>query len=633
MRLVEIGALATDSDLSQWRASCETVSHQIGLKLARNEGGLMEIFNAVVASLPRSSDVFRCSAISSNGSLESARRSLIEALTKTVPILLENGWKKSADYKKHALIDSFSLLEEPDASRILKMALENRAITDDDVEEYFALFDKRLERLLMYGKPQFEAATSQSDRAKYANLCVEVLVAVGTCVRNAQKITDLLERNAMKTQKMWMTRLPETHETVTNSFDYPTLFDVATALEHFPLRKVFAARTFATDSLVNVFVEMAPGTKYKVRETVRHELEKASRFVGHAAELGHEAIMLPFSPKVAVSIEDARRRLEVETIERLRKCGYLEHLGAPPDDFVKAQIASIQEILTHCSPQFIHLALRHFSYDTETTIASLLSPESLPIELRRLEHTELRAGVGSGEWPPLDFTAADEIEKSARAEKRAREEEHRRKNEQKPAMNLFSLAPILSDRPPTPPTDAAADLRVRAESYRTTVLAKLEKMRADATVADSKERLAADAENLVPMWTSKKFSALNSLKISEADRVAIRPTYDKYRYETPGDDEVYDDEYDDEFDAREFNVERLNEELASSSDEETAPPPQTASHRGGRGNGTGRGGGRGRGAESGGYTGGRDRQQKERHKSDYKQRGNDRKQRGGGPVH
>lgn len=53
MRLVEISALASDSDLMLFEASCDTISHQIELKVARKEGGLMEIFNTVVASLPR----------------------------------------------------------------------------------------------------------------------------------------------------------------------------------------------------------------------------------------------------------------------------------------------------------------------------------------------------------------------------------------------------------------------------------------------------------------------------------------------------------------------------------------------------------------------------------------------------
>uniref|UniRef100_A0A1I7UR86 W2 domain-containing protein n=1 Tax=Caenorhabditis tropicalis TaxID=1561998 RepID=A0A1I7UR86_9PELO len=139
MRLVEISALSDDSSLALWEASCDTVTHQIELKIARKEGGLMEIFNSVVASLPRKSDVFRFSAISSKKSLEEAYRKLVESLAKIIPILIENGWKKSPDYQKNSLIDVFSLLEE---EGILKMAMETRTITEDDVEEYFAVFDK-----------------------------------------------------------------------------------------------------------------------------------------------------------------------------------------------------------------------------------------------------------------------------------------------------------------------------------------------------------------------------------------------------------------------------------------------------------------------------------------------------------
>uniref|UniRef100_A0A8R1HTP2 CUE domain-containing protein n=1 Tax=Caenorhabditis japonica TaxID=281687 RepID=A0A8R1HTP2_CAEJA len=559
MKLVEMGALA-DSDLMLWQASCETITHQIELKLARKEGGLMEILNAVVASLPRPSDVFRSSSITSQPRLETAYRSILASITKCLPELIENGWKKSPDFKKHVLIDTFSLLEEPDASRIFKLAKENRAITEQDVEEYFEIFDKKFERVLVYGKPQFEAATDDLTRAKYANICVEVLVAIGTSVASARKITEFLEAQNLKVSKIWMTRIPEIFDKITNLYDYPTLFDVATNLDGFPLRKVFLARQFACQTLVNTFVGMAPKTMHKVRDRVEKELEKASRFVGYAAELGHADTLVTFSPKVAQSIEDSRRRLEAETIDRLRRCGYLENLGTPPDELVRAQIESIREILPHFSKEFVHLALRHFSYDSEITLGNLLSRESLPLELLRFENIELKSGVGSGEWPPLDFTASDEIEKTTRAEKKAKDEEQRKKHEKKAPMSLFSLAPILADRPPTPPVDSATELRARAEAYRTSVLTKLRTIRAEASAAseDSTYRLPADAENLVPMATSKKYSALNSLKISEADKVAIRPTYDKYRYETPNEgNDVYDDEYDDEYDGREFNVERL----------------------------------------------------------------------------
>lgn len=73
-------------------------------------------------------------------------------------------------------------------------------------------------------------------RQKYANLCVEVLVAVGASVKNAQKITDFLEKQSMKVSKIWMTRIPEIFEKITNFYDYPMMFDVAMALDGFPLR-------------------------------------------------------------------------------------------------------------------------------------------------------------------------------------------------------------------------------------------------------------------------------------------------------------------------------------------------------------------------------------------------------------
>lgn len=138
------------------------------------------------------------------------------------------------------------------------------------------MFIQKFERLLNYGKPQFETSDNES-RAKYANLCVEVLVSIGTCVKSARIITEFLEKNGMKVPKIWMSRIPEIFEKLTNEYDYPTLFDIAMAIDGFPLRKVFTARRFACQAMVDTFVGMAPTTKYKVRERCRQELEKACR--------------------------------------------------------------------------------------------------------------------------------------------------------------------------------------------------------------------------------------------------------------------------------------------------------------------------------------------------------------------
>ncbi|KAK6020261.1 hypothetical protein OSTOST_14088, partial [Ostertagia ostertagi] len=149
------------------------------------------------------------------------------------------------------------------------------------------------------------------------------------------------------------------------------------------------------------------------------------------------------------------------------------------------------------------------------------------------------------------------------------------------------------------------------------------------------------------------YISTHKFKVSEADKVAIRPTYEKYRYETPGDD-VYDDEYDDGYEQKEFTVEPLNAQISSDESEgESTDEPVVGDA------GKPRGGGRrptvqkyyprtqliflqvvrittprmlvipeqntSRGSS---YTGGRQRQMKERHKNAFKQRGADRKMRG-----
>ena len=51
---------------------------------------------------------------------------------------------------------------------------------------------------------------------------------------------------------------------------------------------------------------------------------------------------------------------------------------------------------------------------------------------------------------------------------------------------------------------------------------------------------------------------LARFKTSEADRAAVRPTYEQFKYETRfEEDDLYDDEYDDGYEEREFKVEPL----------------------------------------------------------------------------
>ncbi|KAK5976823.1 hypothetical protein GCK32_017115 [Trichostrongylus colubriformis] len=121
---------------------------------------------------------------------------------------------------------------------------------------------------------------------------------------------------------------------------------------------------------------------------------------------------------------------------------------------------------------------------------------------------------------------------------------------------LISLAP-----PPhaAAPSTAASAKEEKSDSE---VMKKLRealarlKVRVSEVGFEYDGQVGVHGERLVPMTTSKTYLSTHKFKVSEADKVAVRPTYEKYRYETQEDD-VYDDEYDDGYEQKEFTVEPL----------------------------------------------------------------------------
>nr|CDJ97937.1 Protein C06E1.9 [Haemonchus contortus] len=221
---------------------------------------------------------------------------------------------------------------------------------------------------------------------------------------------------------------------------------------------------------------------------------------------------------------------------------------------------------------------------------------------------------------------------------------------------LISLAPSKPSATPTTSADVQEKKPVNEVMKKLREALNRLKIRVAEGDFDEVEEVGVKGERLVPMANSKTYLSTHKFKVSEADKVAVRPTYEKYRYETKFDD-VYDDEYDDGYEQKEFTVEPLN---AQTSSDETEGEATDEAEVGGVGKP--RGGGRGRqyrnttrgSANSGGgtsnngnkdasgtaanggentsrgtsYTGGRQRQIKERHKNAFKQRGADRKMRG-----
>ncbi|KAK6740255.1 hypothetical protein RB195_008616 [Necator americanus] len=218
---------------------------------------------------------------------------------------------------------------------------------------------------------------------------------------------------------------------------------------------------------------------------------------------------------------------------------------------------------------------------------------------------------------------------------------------------LISLAPIVPAASSVVKNPEAAEKPVNEVMKKLREALESLKLRAAGIEDGFEPQFGVNGERLVPMPTAKKYAGIKKFKISDADKVAIRPSYEKYRYETP-DDDVYDDEYDDGYEQKEFQVEPLNAQSSTeeSGTEESESPESTsvrlAQGKASRGRGSGPAPARGGSSTSNGkggtnehsaaatgsatsrtnYTGGRQRQMKERHKNAFKQRGADRKMRG-----
>ncbi|KAK6029633.1 hypothetical protein OSTOST_04255 [Ostertagia ostertagi] len=218
--------------------------------------------------------------------------------------------------------------------------------------------------------------------------------------------------------------------------------------------------------------------------------------------------------------------------------------------------------LTH--QDFFQLCLRHFGYDASQAIDALLArDEKLPMALRRLEAADLTHKLANEPptLPALSFQN-DELLQSVILRPQDRNLQLCLQERQKgpESKNVFKGLISLAPQRPAVPTSSAADSQ--EEKPVSEVMKKLRealerlKVRVSEGEFEYEEQVGVHGERLMPMTTSKTYISTHKFKVSEADKVAIRPTYEKYRYETPGDD-VYDDEYDDGYEQKEFTVEPL----------------------------------------------------------------------------
>uniref|UniRef100_A0A7I4YAR0 CUE domain-containing protein n=1 Tax=Haemonchus contortus TaxID=6289 RepID=A0A7I4YAR0_HAECO len=491
------------------------------------------------------------------------------------------------------------------------------------------------------------------------------------CREGCTLVDVLSQAGLLKEMGPYVEEIPAFVEQVAQLFPTEAIFDVAMMLSDYPLKRLLRLRTQLYQSAVDFYhIALVRATDDEKIAMIQSALD-SEKFIFLLNEKENLSELLKNSPKefrdyMERALESACDSQKRKIVEELAKCGLLKGLGDLNrlNGAARQAFEEVSQIFPHFSPKYVHLCLRHFGYDALQTIDALLArDEKLPMALRKVEEADLTHKLADEPptLPVLSFQT-DELILSALSKPQdspssssvssGYPKEPEKKNVFK---GLISLAPSKPSATPTTSADVQEKPVNEVMKKLREALNRL-KIRVAEGDFDEVEEVGVKGERLVPMANSKTYLSTHKFKVSEADKVAVRPTYEKYRYETKFDD-VYDDEYDDGYEQKEFTVEPLN---AQTSSDETEGEATDEAEVGGVGKP--RGGGRGRQyrnttrgstnsaggtsnngnkdasgtASNGGennsrgtsYTGGRQRQMKERHKNAFKQRGADRKMRG-----
>ncbi|CAG9533778.1 unnamed protein product [Cercopithifilaria johnstoni] len=225
---------------------------------------------------------------------------------------------------------------------------------------------------------------------------------------------------------------------------------------------------------------------------------------------------------INTTLEHIRENCIAYVLEQLKKRGMLASLGSSATQEVQEKIDYLAELLPHFSPQFIHLCLRHFGYQTEQTANALLNTTELPLDLQALISVELKAEsapmIVDGSSPFYDFTDDEITDDKARMQ-----------------------SPLICMKPLQPSTNLTI---AQSVSGTKTGNNGRENLKAEFGFEAFLEGRKMDAQIKNKPLHTEMFD------VPDSEKVALRPTYERYRYTRTSSPEfnMYDDEYDDTYD-------------------------------------------------------------------------------------
>uniref|UniRef100_A0A8R1Y077 CUE domain-containing protein n=1 Tax=Onchocerca volvulus TaxID=6282 RepID=A0A8R1Y077_ONCVO len=554
-----------DNWINNWRYAVESLNDILTLSESalRNrlsdDRQILELIDSFLDIFPKDWQKNEALSMALNGSLQSDRREeiraiIVEMYTKILMLFmkLSREFVGKHIYQKNILFDLnrlfraiviFKTSNQDAIENIITAAFDTKQFTEKDVEEFTETMEQEF---IDYSNSIAFSENNINKMETFLEKCLinfEGLTTLASLLSN-HHISQMISFKFLNSVACFVEHLEEHYcmeQMMNMSADLQEIFRILLTLVDSMIASAYAffhaviVSFTSVDEVYTIIVNCLQYERFIFYYSIIYPIEE----VLHRCDENQKTY-------INDTLEHIRWNCITNILEQLKKRGLLVDLGSSANQEVKEKIGYLAELLPHFSPQFIHLCLRHFGYETEQTVNALLNTNELPLDLQALMSVELKeenAPMIVAESSPfydftgiffLNFILNDEIS-DAKA----------KTNETK------SSDPLICMKPP----------QLSANKQEMESINTAQNVSGSKTMNNARKDLKAkfDVEvflkgRKMDVQIKDKPSFTETFDVPNSEKVALRPTYERYRYvEATSEYDLYNDEYDDTYDIQHQN--------------------------------------------------------------------------------
>ncbi|VDO24314.1 Uncharacterized protein BM_BM2012 [Brugia malayi] len=559
LAVLEIGT-NIDRWISDWRYGIESLNNILSLSKSAlrnrlsNDPQILELVDSFLHIFPKNwrKDEALSMVLNKSGQLdrgEEIHAVIVEMYKKILMLFLKLArdiWKQFVDEQSQQKSSLFNLnrlfraivifktSNQNAVGNIVTQALAARQFTEEDIETFIKTVEQEL---IDYSSDIAFSKNNVNKMESFLEKCLinfEGLTAVSSLLFNHHKsqatLCSFLNNLALFVENLdehyCMEQIMNTSADLRGTFKMLLILVDNVITSAYALFHTLIDCLTSVDELYTVIVNCLQYTRFIFYYSIIYPIDEILNRCDEEQRI-----------YINTSLEYIRENCTTNVLKQLKKRGLLVGLGSSANQEVQSKIDYLAELLPHFSPQFIHLSLRHFGYQTEQTANALLNNNELPLDLQALMSVELKAEntsmIVAGCSPFYDFTDDEICDCKANT------------SEKKLSDALICM------KPPHLSTSKqeGESLGTAHNAFESKTSSIRKDLEAEFGIeAFLKERKMNTEVKNKPLFTE-------TFDVPDSEKIALRPSYERYRYmeTTSAEYNLYDDEYDDTYDDQHQN--------------------------------------------------------------------------------